>query len=254
MIQYLINRFKILFCVAILFGSCSSSGETDIPPPISTDRIIEFSGYEWIVRTSNDNKVGPGPNYFSDSEDNVWVDDDGRLHLKIVRIGGTWYCSGVILKKPLGYGKYVFYVGNDVSKLDPNIVAGLFTYFNDEEEIDIEFSRWSDPDNEDSQFAVQPSHLVGNKVRYNLGLLTEYSTHSFNWQPDRIEFVSLQGHGLVVNGDNLIQEWTYHGDNIPPNRTAERLRMNLWLFRGQVPSDSKTYEMIIDKFEFIKEN
>ncbi|NGM62488.1 glycoside hydrolase family 16 protein [Sphingobacterium sp. SGG-5] len=254
MIQYLINRFKIFFSVAILFSSCSSSGETDIPPPISTDRIIEFSGYEWIVRTSNDNKVGPGPNYFSDSEDNVWVDDDGRLHLKIVRIGGTWYCSGVILKKPLGYGKYVFYVGNDVSKLDQNIVAGLFTYFNDEEEIDIEFSRWSDPDNEDSQFAVQPSHLVGNKVRYNLDLLTEYSTHAFNWQSDRIEFVSLQGHGLAVNGDNLIHEWTYRGDNIPPNRTAERLRMNLWLFRGQVPSDSKTYEMIIDKFEFIKEN
>ena len=37
-------------------------------------RIIRFSGYDWIVYTTGDMKGGPGPNYFSDSEENVWID------------------------------------------------------------------------------------------------------------------------------------------------------------------------------------
>lgn len=250
--QFLLNSFKILFSAGALLFSCSPSVEPDELPPTQTERIIQFSGYEWLVRTSNDTRVGPGPNLFSDSEDNVWVDDDGRLHLKIVHRGAGWYCSGIILRRSLGYGKYVFHVASDVSKLDQNVVGGLFTYLNDEEEIDIEFSRWSDPDNEDSQFAVQPSELPGNKVRYDLNLVTDHSTHSFDWQADRIAFFSRQGHGLTVDDDNRIHEWTYQGNNIPPHRGTERLRMNLWLFRGQSPSDAKEQEMIIEKFEFIK--
>lgn len=249
--KFTFHIFKIVFSITVLFWSCSTI-EPDEPPLVQTDRIIKFSGYDWIVRTSNDNRVGPGPNYFSDSEENVWVDEDGRLHLKVVQRGGVWYCSGVVLRQSLGYGKYVFYLSSDVGKLDQNVVGGLFTYLNDDEEIDIEFSRWADPDNQDSQFAVQPADLAGNKERYDLNLLTDLSTHSFNWQPDRIEFFSRQGHGLTVNDDNRIHEWTYMGDNIPPHRTTERLRINLWLFRGQVPSDAKEQEMIVEKVEFIK--
>lgn len=249
--QFLFNSFRVFFSATALLFSCSSSVEPD-EPRTPTDRIIEFSGYEWIVRTSNDSKVGPGPNYFSDSEDNVWVDDDGRLHLKIVQKGGLWYCSGIILRQSLGYGKYAFYLSSDVSKLDQHVVGGLFTYLNDEEEIDIEFSRWSEADNQDSQFAVQPSHLPSNKERYDLNLLTELSTHSFHWQPDKVNFFSRQGHGLTVDKDNRIHEWTYLGNNIPPSRGTERLRLNLWLFRGRVPSDAKEHEMIVDKVEFIE--
>lgn len=36
-------------------------------------RLIGFGGYDWCVKRSN-RKVGPGPNYFSDSTNNVWVD------------------------------------------------------------------------------------------------------------------------------------------------------------------------------------
>lgn len=249
--QFLVHSFKF-FIGAIALFSCSSSVEPDDLPVTQTDRIIQFSGYEWLVRTSNDTRVGPGPNMFSDSEDNVWVDEQGRLHLKIVYKGGAWYCSGVVLRRSLGYGKYVFYVASDVSKIDQNVIGGLFTYLNDDEEIDIEFGRWSNPDNQDSQFAVQPSENAGNKVRYDLNLLTDHSTHAFDWQPEHIDFFSRQGYGLTVNDDNRIHEWTYTGDDIPEHKGTERLRMNLWLFRGQSPSDAKEQEMIIEKFEFIK--
>lgn len=250
--KLLFNSFKILFIANLLLLSCSSSSDLDELPIVQTERIIKFSGYDWLVRTSNDVRLGPGPNLFSDSEDNVWVDDNGHMHLKIVHKGNGWYCAGVILRRSLGYGKYIFHVGSDVTKLDENVVGGLFTYLNDEEEIDIEFSRWSNPNSEDSQFAVQPSHLPGNKVRYDLHLLTDRSTHAFDWRADRIDFFSRQGHGLTVDDENLIREWTYQGNHVPPHRGTERLRMNLWLFRGEAPSNGEEQEMIIEKFEFIK--
>ncbi|SKB73835.1 Glycosyl hydrolases family 16 [Parapedobacter luteus] len=241
--------FKTLSIVMVVLCSC---GDKALPEdaPTYTTRIVQFSGFDWVVRTSGQNQEGPGPNYFSDSEENVWVDNDGRLHLKIIQKGGNWYCSGVSLRRSLSYGKYVFYVSSRVDELDQNVVAGLFTYMNDEEEIDIEFSRWSAPDNEDAQFAVQPSHLPGNKVRFDLNLTGSYSTHAFDWQPDRIDFVSLRGHGLTPTTDNLIHQWTYTGANIPPD-SEERLKINLWLFRGQSPADLNEQELIIERVDFI---
>ena len=241
-----------LFTVIAILSSCSSSPPGEDEQVKSTTRVITFSGFEWVVRTTGNGKEGPGPNYFSDSEENVWVDAAGRLHLKIVRTGGLWYCSGISLRRSLGYGKYVFYVSGQISELDQHVVAGLFTYKNDEEEIDIEFSRWSDPNNMDAQFAVQPSHLPGNKVRFNLDLTGEHSTHAFNWQPEKIDFISLQGHGLAQTASNVIHQWTYTGANIPPD-SDERLKINLWLFRGQSPSDMKEQELVIDRVEYIKE-
>jgi len=176
--------------ILLAISSCSSPKDENIQPIEPITRIINFSGYEWIVRTSDDAKQGPGPNLFSDSEDNVWVDEEGRLHLKIVQKGGHWYCSGVTLRLSQGYKKYVFYVASRVDQLDENVVGGLFTYKNDNEEIDIEFSKWSQSENQDSQFAIQPSDNVGNKTRYDLNLKSDFSTHFFNWQASSIEFAS----------------------------------------------------------------
>ena len=243
----LLNALSI---VMVVLCSCSGKTLSEDELPTYTSRIIQFSGFDWVVRSSGQNQEGPGPNYFSDSEENVWVDSDGRLHLKIVQTGGNWYCSGVSLRRSLSYGRYVFYVSSRFDKLDQHVVAGLFTYMNDEEEIDIEFSRWSDPDNEDTQFAVQPSHLPGNKVRFDSNLIDKYSTHAFDWQPDNIDFISLHGHGLIPTADNLIHQWTYTGTNIPPD-SEERLKINLWLFRGQSPSDLEEQELIIERVEFI---
>ncbi len=34
--------------------------------------------------------VGPGPNVFSDSPENVWVDAAGQLHMRITARDGQW--------------------------------------------------------------------------------------------------------------------------------------------------------------------
>jgi hypothetical protein len=41
-------------------------------------RKIDFSGFRWLVK-GTDTLEGPGPNYFSDDEESVWVDGEGRL-------------------------------------------------------------------------------------------------------------------------------------------------------------------------------
>ncbi len=242
---------NVFVCMLVLVSySCSKAQDNEELPVRQQTRIINFSGHEWVVRASDDGKEGPGPNYVSDSEENVWVDDDGRLHLKIVQKGGSWYCSGISLRRSLGYNKYVFYVGSEVGLLDPNVVGGLFTYMNDTEEIDIEFSRWADPASENSQFAVQPSHETGNKVRYDLGPNSGESTHMFDWQPEKIEFASYRGHTLDPLAEAVIGTWTYTGDDVPPD-SNERLKINLWLFRGNPPTDQKEAEMIIDRVEIL---
>lgn len=251
-INFITKRELICICLLIsllsTFSSCSQSQEKVDEPAKNASRIIEFSGYKWLVRDSRDIKQGPGPNYFSNSEENVWVDENGRLHLKIVKRDGIWYCSGVTLRQSYGFNKYVFYVGSRVDQLDQNVVGGLFTYKNDEEEIDIEFSKWSDPKNEDSQFAVQPAYISGNKERFDLNLKNELSTHFFNWQKDKIEFGSYKGHTLSPKKEDIIKTWTYTGKNIPPDKD-ERLKINLWLFKGAVPANNEEVEMIINRVE-----
>ena len=46
------------------------------------NRSITFSGLNWLVKGSR-GRIGPGHNHFSDSFDNVWVDAQGRLHLRV---------------------------------------------------------------------------------------------------------------------------------------------------------------------------
>ncbi|MBC8232168.1 T9SS type A sorting domain-containing protein [bacterium] len=221
----------------------------------SGPRVISFSGYDWEVKASKD-PVGPGPNRFSDSEEDVWVDADGQLHLKIVQRDEKWYCTEVINKETLGYGQYIFYVASRVDLLDPNTVVGLFTWDTNApqynyREIDIEFAKWADPENDNAQFVVQPYDTPGNTHRFNIVLNGDYSTHLFEWRKNRIDFQSLHGHELPPPTEgHIIESWTYTGSDIPPTG-SENARINFWLFEGKPPSNEQEAEVVIKRFEFV---
>jgi hypothetical protein len=216
-------------------------------------RTIEFSGYTWRVKSSGA-PVGPGPNYFSDREEDIWVDEDGKLHLWIVFRDGTWYSTEVLTTAPLGYGTYTFVVGSPVDTLDKNVVLGLFTWddtapdFN-YREIDIEFSRWQEENGENSQYVVQPYYMSGNRHRFDMQLLGMYSTHSFDWREDQILFSSYQGNTPPFGPSDEIETWLYTGDDIPPEGIGNA-RINLWLIGGEPPSGGQEVEVIVEAFEF----
>lgn len=226
------------FFLFFLLSVCTSS---------FSQRVIHFSGLDWIVRSG---AGGPGPNSWSDSNENVWVDSTGSLHLKIRKSGNTWYCSEVYLKKSYGYGKYVFHVTSDVETYDPRIVVGFFTYENDSREIDIEFSRWADNSNPAGWYTIQPPpYSAVNQHSFKLVLNGATSIHYFDWKSDSIQFKSTKPYTFIVPpNDSLISEWTYTGVNNPPVGN-ERLHINFWLFQGKPPALSNSSELIISRVE-----
>lgn len=207
----------------------------------SSQTTIQFSGITWNVRNGNG---GPGPNSWSDSPNNVWVDAEGQLHLKIRKEASTWYCSEVYAQQSFGYGEYRFYVASNVENYDPEMVAGLFTYETDTREIDIEFSRWGNAAWPVGWYTVQPV-IAGNQQNFVLNLQNNISTHKFIWNSSNIYFQSYKGYDAILpNSDSLIKEWNYTGSSNPPVG-SERLHINFWLFGGHAPVNQQESELVI---------
>jgi serine/threonine protein kinase len=213
-------------------------------------RKIEFSGYTWIVADSSQEKRGPGPNYFSASSENVWIDSQGQLHLKLTYKQNRWYCAEVSLDKPLGYGTYNFDVVGRFDLLDPQVVVGLFLYRDDTHEIDIEFARWGKRHGENLQYVLQPGDRVGNLHRCEATLSGDYTSHRIVWQPENVSFRSLHGHyvGNPPSDDYLISAWSFGKAYYKP--TTERVLINLWLHNGQPPGTNENIEIVIKQFSF----
>jgi len=213
-------------------------------PGPSLDRYMDFSGYSWRVK--NADMAGPGPNYFSDSNENVWLDTSG-LHLATDYRDNKWYCAEVILDHSLGYGIYTFQLATRVDSLDWNAVFAGFIYESGTREIDIEFSGLlASPNN--AQYVIQPYYHSGNIVRFDM-LAVQQSTHRFEWRPNNIVFYSWRGHTENPEADSLIFAWTYVGDDIPPPG-GELMRFNLWLFGGNPPTSGQADEVIVRSFSY----
>lgn len=210
----------------------------------TTRRVINFAGRDWWVK--NGLNMGPGPNNFSDSEASVWVDDEGKLHLKIRQIDGVWHCAEVWTLDPVGYGNYLFWLESRVDLYDPNIVAAPFLYADDLSEIDIEFSRWGDPAYPCGSYTVQPYNIAGNNHPFEVALSGSWTSHSFLWQPDYVRFRSLHGHyEEPPQAGFVIEDWLYAGDSIPAEAQDMRLHINLWLMSGLPPTDGMEAELVV---------
>jgi hypothetical protein len=215
---------------------------------------INFSGHVWAVKSSQ-TPVGPGPNYFSDSRENVWVDGEGKLHLKVARRDGQWHCAEIVSEESFGLGTYRFQVSTPLEKFDPNLILGLYTWSDSSDfanrEIDIECALWGQADEtNNAQFVVQPFPPGDRRLRFHVPAQLETATYSFCWQTNQVKFSCLSDHaGMPAGHDHGIQEWNFTGGAIPPPGD-ENVRMNLWLLKGQPPLDAKDVEIIISKFEF----
>lgn len=279
------KKLSLVALIALLVGIASfSSCYQSPPPPIGPAPIdsgdIFFSGYGWKKKSST-SVVGPGPNIFSDSDSNIWLDDKGYLHLKITKENNVWKAAEVISTMNMGYGTYVFTLASDVSKLNEKVVLGLFTWDDStffeqaNSEVDIEFSRWNNAaDSLLLTYAVQPV-LFDNPVIYaertahppmQVSLLKNESTHAFTWKGDEITWQSYSG-GIYPPTTPTFADWRFDLNNIArtkieggrvsqpiiipaPGKTTNA-RMNLWLLGGQGPSDGKEVEVVVKSFKYI---
>jgi hypothetical protein len=225
-----------------------------ITRPYPGPRWLRFSGYDWWVKSSA-GLVGPGPNYFSESTNNVWLDGLGQLHLRITNRSNHWQCAELVSARTFGYGCYRFQLASPADKLNPNAVLGLFTWSDDPayayREIDIECSRWgnaADPSN--AQFVIQPYNLSGHLTRLTVPANQTNSTLLFTWETNRVSFQSQRGSfSPSPSPANVISNWTYTL-TVPPTGD-ENVRLNLWLMNGAAPTDHQEVEVVISSFQFV---
>ncbi len=237
--------------VAVLLLTLLSGGCILID--VDDTRTINFAGYSWQVK---DGYLAPGRNHFSDSESNVFVDDNGDLHLKIEQRNGTWYTSEVIADRALGYGRYLFQLDGRIDQLDPQMILGLFTWDTDpaehHREIDFEFSRWGNQNaTENAQYVVQPFDVTDpqHKYAFNLSLTGDFTTHVLYWSAGEIRFETYGGHRSLADlPESPVQEWTYPGQ--PPSPGNAKIRMNFYLYQGEAPQNSTGEELVIKDFQF----
>ncbi len=240
----------ILATFLFVFFSACSKDTGNLDNDTNNPGVISFSGYQWIVRSTGESKSGPGPNYFSNSEENVWLDNAGKLHMRITNDYGVWYCSEVTLLESLGYGHYLFQIESRVDLLDKNIIAALFLYRNDTQEIDIEFAKWGNATADNAQFVIQPSATYGNKERFDLQMNQKTITGIINWQQEAITFSVYAGAVDRPDESKLIKKWTYTGSDIPKQSSDPAAKINFWLMDGIAPSNQSESELVISKFKY----
>lgn len=216
-------------------------------------RTVQFSDYTWEVRSGGG---GPGPNQWDPN--NVWVDGNGYLHLKISNVNGQWRAAELYLNQRLGFGTYQWQVIGRVDQLDPNVVLGLFNYTRPDvgpdgtNEIDIEFARWGNAAYPIGNYTVYPARtgFASRSNTFNFTLNGDYSTHRFAWSSNRVFYQSLHGH--TDTNSYEFKRWNY-----APSRPLRQIpqaplpvHMNLWLFAGRAPTNGQEVEVIIKKFTY----
>ncbi len=214
----------------------------------SEHRTIDFAGYSWDVKAGYGN---PGGNFWSNDSSLIWIDGRGRLNLTLSPApNGNWYATEVISQKTFGHGIYTFYLDADLQAFDPHVVAGIFLYQDEENEIDIEFSRWGDSENYQlGNYVIQPSEQPGNHFRFPILTSGSYTTHRIVWTPHEILFSSWHGHYDQAPEGRIIAQWQYAGAPIQ-NQDRLRLFFNLWLFRGIKPKSDKPEIFTIARFNY----
>lgn len=255
-----IDEYASLFAILVVPAAAQVpcyAAEPGVPPaleeqavaklivarPNPNERQIQFAGETWRVKASPA-PVGPGPNYFSDSAENAWVDNLGRLHLRITKRGGRWYCAEIISKRPTGYGQYSFQLETP-PELDRNITFGGFSWTDADagtREVDMleigKFGNGGDPNN--AQYVVQPYTTPGNQKRFFLPAVAP-TVHTMTWLRQSLSFQSTAASGTL-------HQWTYGGQPPVPYGAQVNFRFNLWLVG--VPSDGNEAEVVVSSYSF----
>jgi hypothetical protein len=239
--SYIVCLVCALLAAAFVAAQRPSGASASAAPP---PRLIHFSGFDWTVKSS-DGSLGPGPNFFSDSAENVWVDQAGHLHLRIRYREGRWWCAEIICTCSPGLGTYSLRLPAETAKgIDRNAVLGFFNWSDEaafaHREIDYELSLWGQKNNMDSQFVVQPYEQPGHISRFKLKPGSPAAL-SFSWLPDRVLFKAID----TLSG-RPYHRFEFRGE-IPPGGAP---RLNLWLLGGQQTQSGGDVHVVVDSFSF----
>lgn len=214
---------------------------------------INFGGYMWDVRNGGG---GPGPNNWSDQ--NVFLDAIGNLHLRLTNNQGQWNAAELYTEQSLGYGKYSFSVQAPLNSFDKNVVLGMFNYPppsvgpDGTNEIDIEYATWGGAQANHGNWTVWPANQGPSNTSqaFDAGPNSSDSVQSFDWTSQRVTFAA-----QAAGSATPYASWSYAPSDyihaIP--QSSLPIHINLWAFQGTPPSDGKDVEVVLTGFKFTPE-
>lgn len=248
---------NLLFLTLFLMATSSLPLQSQALVPA---RSLTFSDYKWDIRHTVEPE-GPMGNQFGGDARTTVLNADGSLTLSIQYKDGVWRAGEVTTQKNLGYGTYLFRLRTPPSRLDPQVVLGLFTYSRSaaysHREIDIELSAWGIrgvPVH--GQYVVQPGASPGHFITYDISKIEGPATYAFTWSEGRVDFATWKGYGQwpQPGSPDLISPWAFIDAKAVP-KPSSRVHMNLYLADGSIPPSSATGQpnlsVTIDSFEFI---
>ena len=132
--------------------------------------------------------------------------------------------------------------------LQPAAVFSMFTwdYAQPDQnfsEVDIEISRWGDPNGKNARYTVQPHYVAANVATFTApsGVLL----HSFRWEPGRMSFRTAR---RPQRGPAVAEHVFTSG---VPSSVMESVRMNLYVFANTRAPFENGAEVVVEKFEYL---
>jgi len=264
-IAFIVSLTFLIPCQGCERGPDSSS--TIVTPTLGRDGQyrIKWKGIIWTVKhaPNRDEPKGPGENIWSSQ--NVWVDDQDKLHLRITRQpDGRYLCAELRTEKAYQYGTYTWKVSTDLSSLPKDVIFGLFQYGGTDyiNEIDFEFTRWNNASSHWCNYTVYRSQITTDNPEVNYvhidfsePLRSLNTTHTYSRKPDKITFWSYHGHGntdLFSNIPGGAEGWVFDEPGSVPTQ-AMPVYIQLWTKYKNVANydlDSPSVVVTVDDFVF----
>lgn len=243
----------LLLAIAAALGYSNSTSTKNAAP----SDAFHWKGRAWKITNGGMAGVAKG------NPANLFVDQNGYLHLRIIKRWGTYTASEMFSVEKMGFGTYQWQIEGPVVSMDKSIVLGLFSYgpqarigVDGENEIDIEFSQWNNTCHGcNADFTFYPT--TGNKglgpkednFKIRLGGET-LTTARFEWSSTKIVATIMSGLQPLGTTANVLQTLTFspsdYAARIP--QVPLPLGMNLWCFKTPPGSEQ---EIIIRDFRYV---
>src|SRR5262249_669583 len=214
---------------------------TWVPPPSKT---LTFSGYDWQIAQVRIFRHGPND---CDAR-NVWVDNEGHLHLLLAQREGGWTKAGPALSRPLGSGTYAFTV-RESSHLDPAAALVMFTWDDADQnhrELSVSISNWGNPRNKNAQYVLQYEDVADNVFRFSAP--TGRLTYGFRWEPGNASFSTVRGSDFASGGQVVAHRQFTAGVPTPATATV---RIALLRVEESQNPPAGNVEVVLEKFVYL---
>ena len=247
-------RYYICLILIVYFTGCAGIFTINRKDPMP--EIITAFGYDWELKHHDnpEEKFGPGPNLWNAA--NVERNGDG-LVLHIRKESQGWTCAELKTEERLGFGTYTWQVDGPLDKLDKQIILGLFNYPPPEvgpdgtNEVDIEIAEFDHLADYKLVFGYFPSSTSFERQEkaFNFELEGTYTTLQFTWTAGRVAFRAWHGH-TPYHEERVFAEWEHVPNDASIPRKPMPIHINLWLYKGQPPTDGEEVSIGIKSFTY----